>query len=608
MNKRRLFFGVIFLMIICLAAVFVACSDVGGTSDGETKQRQIYDAYVAYAESAGEDVLSYEEWLESIRGKDGQNGKSAYDIWKENGHSGTEKEFLEWLKGDAGSQGIQGEKGEDGQDGKSAYDIWKENGHSGTEEEFLEWLKGDAGSQGIQGEKGEDGQNGKSAYDIWKENGHSGTEEEFLEWLKGDAGSQGLQGQNGKDGKDGLSAYELFKKYYPFYQGTEEDWIADLVNGNLTVLTVTFKSEVAEDIVRYVFIGQDLIDIPDVPEKEGQASAKWDRDDFTNITQDVVVNAVYTMKQLTVTFRNEYTEQEDVVKTVEYGQAVTDIPAVQAKVGNSGKWDVTDFSRITDNMTVNAVYETDGLDYVLINEQREYRVSAGEMNSQTEELFIPALHDGKPVTVIADNAFEYKDFLLAHLPDSIKEIRSKAFSYCTSLQSVKIPSKVTTIGASVFEGCHALSSVEMPQVTEIGGYAFWDCVSLSSVEMPQVTTIERNAFLHCTSLQSIELPDGLTNIGMNVFEGCTALKYAILPSSLPYIGSDIFYGCNALTTIYFKGNAEQWAALDKTNAGSVFNEAMVYYYAPEKPDENEGKYWHYDEQDHKTPVVWSKED
>ena len=606
MNKRRLFFGVIFLMIICLVAVFVACSDVGGTSDGETKQRQIYDAYVAYAESAGEDVLSYEEWLESIRGKDGQNGKSAYDIWKENGHSGTEKEFLEWLKGGTGSQGIQGEKGEDGQDGKSAYDIWKENGHSGTEEEFLEWLKGDAGSQGIQGQ----------------------------------------------NGKDGLSAYELFKKYYPFYQGTEEDWIADLVNGNLTVLTVTFKSEVAEDIVRYVFIGQDLIDIPDVPEKEGQASAKWDRDDFTNITQDVVVNAVYTMKQLTVTFRNEYTEQEDVVKTVEYGQAVTDIPAVQAKVGNSGKWDVTDFSRITDNMTVNAVYETDGLDYVLINEQREYRVSAGEMNSQTEELFIPALHDGKPVTVIADNAFEYKDFRLAHLPDSIKEIRTMAFCGCASLQSIKIPSKVTTIEENVFNGCSALSSVElpqvtkigdyafsgcdsllsvempqvteignnafyscdalssveMPQVTEIGGCAFWDCVSLTSVEMPQVTTIEWEAFLHCTSLQSIELPDGLTNIDMRVFEGCTALKYAILPSSLQYIGSNIFYGCNAFTTIYFKGNAEQWAALDKTNAGSVFNDAMVYYYAPEKPDENEGKYWHYDEQDHKTPVVWSKED
>ena len=64
------------------------------------------------------------------------DGKSAYQIWLDNGFSGTEEDFLEWLKGD------KGQDGEDGEDGKSAYQIWLENGHSGTEEDFFDWLKG----------------------------------------------------------------------------------------------------------------------------------------------------------------------------------------------------------------------------------------------------------------------------------------------------------------------------------------------------------------------------------------------------------------------------------------------------------------------------------
>ena len=42
--------------------------------------------------------------------------------------------------------------------GKSAYDIWLDAGNTGTEEEFLEWLKGAQGDQGAQGTEG------KSAY------------------------------------------------------------------------------------------------------------------------------------------------------------------------------------------------------------------------------------------------------------------------------------------------------------------------------------------------------------------------------------------------------------------------------------------------------------
>lgn len=54
----------------------------------------------------------------------------------------------------------------------SPYWIWLSSGHSGSEADFLEWLRG------------EDGTNGKSAYEIWLDNGHTGTEEDFLNWLR----------------------------------------------------------------------------------------------------------------------------------------------------------------------------------------------------------------------------------------------------------------------------------------------------------------------------------------------------------------------------------------------------------------------------------------
>ena len=64
------------------------------------------------------------------------------------------------IKGDPGSPGSQGEKGEQGEtgaSGKSAYDIWIEQGNTGTEAEFLATLKGEKGDTGENGETGTSG-------------------------------------------------------------------------------------------------------------------------------------------------------------------------------------------------------------------------------------------------------------------------------------------------------------------------------------------------------------------------------------------------------------------------------------------------------------------
>lgn len=140
---------------ITCAVGCTACNN-GGTTDKPDNEdiAAVYQLYTASAQANGETALTYEQWLESIKGPQGATGatgatgKSAYDIAKENGFEGTEEEWLASLKGANGSAGAAGASGSNGAAGKSAYDIAKDNGFTGTEAEWLESLKG-VGVEGV---------------------------------------------------------------------------------------------------------------------------------------------------------------------------------------------------------------------------------------------------------------------------------------------------------------------------------------------------------------------------------------------------------------------------------------------------------------------------
>lgn len=85
----------------------------------------------------------------------GKDGKSAYQIAIENGFVGTEIEWLESLKGADGQDGVNGI------DGKSAYEIAVANGFIGTESEWLESLQGKDGANGRDGVDGAVGPQGE---------------------------------------------------------------------------------------------------------------------------------------------------------------------------------------------------------------------------------------------------------------------------------------------------------------------------------------------------------------------------------------------------------------------------------------------------------------
>ena len=134
-------------------------------------------------------------------GRDGTDGKSAYAIWLANGHSGTETDFLNSLKGAPGKDGVNGKDGVPGIPGKDG-----DRGPQG-----VQGPKGDTGPQGPKGDTGATGPQGPAGPKGDK--GDTGPQGPV--GPKGDTGPVGQQGPQGLPGKDGVT---------PHIDSTTGDW------------------------------------------------------------------------------------------------------------------------------------------------------------------------------------------------------------------------------------------------------------------------------------------------------------------------------------------------------------------------------------------------
>ena len=133
-------------------------------------------------------------------------------------------------------------------------------------------------------------------------------------------------------------------------------------------------------------------------------------------------------------------------------------------------------------------------------------------------------------------------------------IGEHAFSGCSSLTSVNIPSSVKWIGSYAFSGCSSLTSVNIPSsVAYIGDCAFQDCSSLTSINIPSsVTEIREYAFDGCSSLISVKIPSSVTSIGGSAFSGCSGLRSIyVYAETVPSTVAGAFEGCDSKNcTVY----------------------------------------------------------
>lgn len=100
----------------------------------------------------------------------------------------------------------------------------------------------------------------------------------------------------------------------------------------------------------------DTVTAPEVPKKDGKTFKGWDKD-FSNVTSDLTINAVYDVDTFKVTFKDGEKVLE--TQTVEYEAAATapDTARLSPPEGmHFAKWD-KDFSKVTEDIEVSAVYE-----------------------------------------------------------------------------------------------------------------------------------------------------------------------------------------------------------------------------------------------------------
>ena len=112
------------------------------------------------------------------------------------------------------------------------------------------------------------------------------------------------------------------------------------------------------------------------------------------------------------------------------------------------------------------------------------------------------------------------------------------------------------IGKGAFSGCTTLTDVKLPSTLEyISDYAFFGCTALRSVNLPEgLVTIADRSFTDCSALESVTLPRSLYSVGENAFSRCNTIGELIFPDRLEQIGDGAFSYCDRLETIDFRGS------------------------------------------------------
>lgn len=120
---------------------------------------------------------------------------------------------------------------------------------------------------------------------------------------------------------------------------------------------------------------------------------------------------------------------------------------------------------------------------------------------------------------------------------------------------------------------NGLKSVSIPNsVTTIGNSAFYECKNLKSVSMPDsVTQIGSNAFRLCSSLTNVTIPKGVTSISSKAFSGCENLTCVSIPEGVTTIGVGSFQNCSSLTKTTLPNSLKEIASEAFSNCQKLTN-------------------------------------
>ena len=439
-----------------------------------------------------------------------------------------------------------GKKGENGQNGTTPV-IGVEQDTDGLYYWTLdgEWLTDDEGSKILA-----QGMAGKSAYELAVEKGYRGTLDEWLASLKGSAGDQGDDGVTPKlevrdDGYWYISYDngQTWNKLGPATGDPGEDGDSmfsdiDVSDPDYLVLTLaetgaSIKLPYYKDKFDLLFVsGSDRVEYELTNPLNVQVAIEC----ISHSGYEVAVDK--SAKKITVSAPDDpaaITDPESEIlvfasddeRTVMRKLVVKQVKYIDYRATRQLDWEKS---------SVNPRFW--GEDCKFLDEQSTYDSATGEGRWA---------YTGT-VIYITDAAFSGE----AGLQEIVVEVGRNlwnetggggAFQNCTALTSVVFEGdNLSKINLNTFNGCSALSSIELPESLEKIEYnAFDDCSALKSIVIPdKVTYIGEGAFNYCTGLQEAYIGDGVTEIAAKAFAECTALKTVVIGKSIQRIGDQAF--------------------------------------------------------------------
>ena len=541
-------------------------------------------------------------------GKDGQSNTPTIEIGSD-GYwyiNGTKTDYK--ANGEKGEQGEKGDKGDSGEQGEQG-----EKGDSGE--------KGSDGVNGSDGKDGKDGVDGKTPEIKIGENGNwfidgvdTNVKAQGEKGDKGDSGEKGSDGVNGSDGKDGVngkSAYEIYKEKYG-YEGTEEQWLDDLVNGRLALkdkYTVTFDSDGGSEVKSQEVSDGRKANEPDAPTKTGYTfggwfvkTTEWNFLAYT-VTENVTLKAKWIANEYTLKFNsNGGNEIADMTVTYD-GDYILPEPTKENYVflgwkegetvyEQSGKWQKTSGATLT--------AEWDILRYTITFENAEVSPMKVAYNNSTYRLPVPTREnctflgwykDGvkfeggvllaSDITLSAKwqgitDTFEYTEengeITLTKFKGGVTDVIIPAningvavtkladgiFRNNTKITSVTFDGTFENYDAKLFQGCTSLRSLVISGVYDKQlYYLFGDSINEIPESFIEISFAANSVYVDGTLFKNevanhvvtYVIPDGTTEIKDNQFKDYRHMQAVSIPDSVTGIGNYAFYNCYGLTSV-----------------------------------------------------------
>lgn len=342
--------------------------------------------------------------------------------------------------------------------------------------------------------------------------------------------------------------------------------------------------------------------------KEGY-TLSWDAD-YTDIQEDMIINAVWTKNgsevpqptptpqppiiiyppedtKYTVTFK----DRGKTIKTekVKSGEAA-DLPYI-ARYGYELSWD-KDFSKVTSNMTVNAIWtimkpeKVTSLTAEIISKKISLSWDESEYagyykiyrKASTDKEFILAAKTSQTLwndrKAKSGVKYQYKAVAVRSVsgelytsPESdIATVKlgapEKGQIYTVGKLNYKVMNntQVRVTGAAKVSGSVVIPKTvticdKVFKVTSIDHKAFYQNANLINVEIGDyVTYVGQYSFYRCPNLETVKIGKNVEVISTCAFTECPKLGNVTLPGKMRRLGAKVFYHCPKLKVLYIKTN------------------------------------------------------